>query len=125
MGRGDEWPQLRSVAQRVLERLDAELSNTDDVGRPAVAGKVAVVAVVGNEDGAHTVTADLFQALNDVGYSLPAQASTYWNGEAMQTTDYIDLDKVPAAVASATAAAARNAVYLAGVLRSGAHPPYD
>jgi hypothetical protein len=71
------------------------------------------------------VTADVFQALNDVGYPLPAQGSTHWNGEAMQTTDYIELEKVPEAVASATAAAARNAVHLAGVLRSGAYPPYD
>jgi multimeric flavodoxin WrbA len=146
MGYGDEWPRLRdkilaadilvlatptwlghmsSVAQRVLERLDAELSNTDDVGRPALTGKVAVVAVVGNEDGAHKVTADLFQALNDVGYSIAAQASTYWNGEAMQKTDYLELDKVPDAVASATAAAARNAVHLAGVLRAASYPPYQ
>jgi multimeric flavodoxin WrbA len=146
MGPGDQWPQLRdkvlatdilvlatpvwlghmsSVAQRVLERLDAELSNTDDTGRPVMVGKVAMVAVVGNEDGAHKVTADLFQALNDIGYSIPAQASTYWNGEAMQTTDYRDLDQVPKAVASATAAAARNAVHLAGVLRSGTYPPYE
>ncbi|MCV7029607.1 flavodoxin family protein [Mycobacterium sherrisii] len=146
MGPGDQWPQLRekalaadilvlatpvwlghlsSVAQRVLERLDAELSNTDDAGRPTMVGKVAVVAVVGNEDGAHKVTADAFQALNDIGYTISAQASTYWNGEAMQTTDYRDLDKVPDAVASATAAAARNAVYLAGVLRDGTYPPYE
>jgi multimeric flavodoxin WrbA len=146
MGPGDDWPQLRdkvldadilvfatpvwlghmsSVAQRILERLDAEVSNTDDAGRPVLTGKVAVVAVVGNEDGAHKVTADLFQALNDVGYSLPAQGSTYWNGEAMQATDYIELEKVPDAVASATAAAARNAVYLAGTLRGGTYPSYQ
>jgi hypothetical protein len=30
-----------SIAQRVLERLDAELSNTDDAGRPVMLGKVA------------------------------------------------------------------------------------
>jgi multimeric flavodoxin WrbA len=146
MGPGDQWPQLRdkvlaadivvmatpvwlghmsSVAQRVLERLDAELSNTDDGGRPVMVGKVAMVAVVGNEDGAHKVTADMFQALNDIGYTIPAQASTYWNGEAMQSTDYRDLDEVPDAVASATAAAARNAVYLAGVLSGGTYPPYE
>ncbi|OBA62469.1 flavodoxin [Mycobacterium sp. 1100029.7] len=146
MGEGDQWPQLRdrvlgadilvlatpvwlghmsSVAQRVLERLDAELSNTDDAGRPTMVGKVAVFAVVGNEDGTHKVTADAFQALNDIGYTIPAQASTYWNGEAMQTTDYRDLDQVPDAVASATAAAARNAVHLAGVLRGGSYPPYE
>ena len=29
-----------------------------DSGRPTVTGKVAVTAVVGNEDGAHKITAD-------------------------------------------------------------------
>jgi multimeric flavodoxin WrbA len=90
---------MSSVAQRVLERLDAELSNTDEAGRPALVGKVGVVAVVGNEDGAHKVTADLSQSLNDIGYSIPAQGGTYWNGEAMQTVDYKDLEKVPDSVA--------------------------
>ena len=34
-------------------------------------GKVAIVGVVGNEDGPHQVVADLFQALNDIGYTYP------------------------------------------------------
>lgn len=146
MGNGDQWPQIRdkvleadilvistpvwlghpsSVTQRVLERLDAELSNKDDRGRPAMAGKVGIVSVVGNEDGAHKVIADVFQALNDIGYSIPAQGSTYWNGPAMESTDYNDLDEVPEAVASATAAAARNAAHLARVLRQSHYQPYE
>src|SRR5919107_6336622 len=59
---------MSSVAQRVLERLDGELSETDDSGRPLVTGKVAVTAVVGNEDGAHKITADLMQGLDDIGF---------------------------------------------------------
>jgi multimeric flavodoxin WrbA len=146
MGDGDEWPKLRekllgsdilvlatpvwvghpsSIAQRVLERLDAELSNTDDSERPVMVGKVALVAVVGNEDGAHKIVADMFQGLNDIGYTIPAQGCTYWNGEAMQSKDYSDLDEVPEAVASTTAAAARNAAHLAGVLRDAQYPPYQ
>src|ERR1044072_2866820 len=87
MGDGDEWPQIRerivaadilvlstpvwlghpsSITQRVLERLDAELSTTDDAGRPIMYGKVALVSVVGNEDGAHKTMADAAQDLNDV-----------------------------------------------------------
>jgi multimeric flavodoxin WrbA len=137
MGDGDEWPALReklmaadilvfatptwvghmsSVAQRVLERLDAELSETDDSGRPLIAGKVAVVAVVGNEDGAHHISADAFQALADVGFSIPAQGVTYWNGEAMQGVDYLDLDETPEPVAQATQTAAENAAHLARLL---------
>jgi multimeric flavodoxin WrbA len=141
MGNGDAWPALReqvmaadvlvvatptwmghmsSVAQRVLERLDAELSETDDTGRPLVTGKVAVAAVVGNEDGAHKIVADLFQALDDVGFTVPAQGSTYWNDQAMGSTDYLDLAETPEAVASATATLAANAAHLARLLK--AHP---
>jgi predicted CoA-binding protein len=109
----------------VLERLDAELSNIDDAGRPVMVGKVAVVAVVGNEDGAHKVIADMYQGLNDIGFTIAAQGGTYWNGEAMQTKDYKDLDEVPEPVAKTTTAAARNAAYLAGVLRGEQYPPYQ
>src|SRR3954467_12284514 len=110
-GDGDAWPDIRrkllgadilvvatpiwmgqpsSICKMVLERLDAELSESDDQGRPLVYGKVAVVAVVGNEDGAHHVTAEVFQALNDVGFTVPASGGTYWVGEAMHGFDYSD-----------------------------------
>lgn len=49
-----------SICQRVLERLDAELSETDDEGRMLTYDKVAAVADVGNEVGAHKVSADVF-----------------------------------------------------------------
>ncbi|MFI9405094.1 flavodoxin family protein [Nocardia sp. NPDC052316] len=144
-GDGDAWPTLRemiaaadillvatptwvghmsSVAQRVLERLDAEISETDDDGRPSMVGKVAIAAVVGNEDGAHKIVADLFQALNDIGFTIPAQGGTYWNGQAMGSVDYKDLYQIPEAVERTTAAVARNAAHLAGLLRAEAYPPY-
>jgi multimeric flavodoxin WrbA len=113
---------MSSVAQRVLERLDGELSETDDSGRPLVTGKVAVVAVVGNEDGAHAIMADAYQGLADVGFTIPAQGGTYWNGEAMQGVDYIDLDETPEAVASTTTTAAENAAHLARLLKEN---PYS
>jgi multimeric flavodoxin WrbA len=143
MGEGDEWPTLRrlvqeadilvlatpiwlghmsSVAQRVLERLDAELSETDDQGRPSMFDKVAVVAVVGNEDGAHAVSAAAFQALSDIGFSVPAQGATYWVGEAMQGTDYQDLDTTPEPTAGATRMVARNAAHLARLLTATPYP---
>jgi hypothetical protein len=67
----------------------------------------------------------VFQALNDVGCSIPAQGCTYWNGAAMEATDYNDLDEVPKAVASATAAAARNAAHLARTLKAAQYPSYE
>lgn len=149
VGAGDEWPAIRarlleadilvlatptwmgqqsSVCQRVLERLDAELSEADDEGRPLTFGKVAVLAVlavlavVGNEDGAHHISATLYQALHDVGFSIPAQGVTYWNGEAMHATDFKDLDSTPDAVAATTATAAANAAHLARQLREAPYP---
>ena len=143
MGEGDAWPGIReqlmaadilvvatptwvghmsSVAQRVLERLDGELSETDDSGRPLVTGKVAVTVVVGNEDGAHKITADLMQGLNDIGFSIPAQGGTYWNDEAMGSRDYDDLEETPEAVASTNATLAENAAHLARLLKAS---PYS
>lgn len=143
MGDGDEWPTIRkqilaadilvlstpiwlghpcSVAQQVMERLDAELSETDEQGRPIMYGKVATVAVVGNEDGAHKTIADMMQGLNDVGFTLPAQGGTYWVGEAMQPVDFKDLDQVPDPVASTNAGLARNAAHLARTLRTYQYP---
>lgn len=143
MGDGDQWPGIRqkllaadilvlatpiwvghpsSLAQRVLERLDAELSQTDEQGRPILFGKVGVVAVVGNEDGAHHVIAELGQGLADVGFTLPAQGSTYWVGQAMHTTDYQDLDQTPQVTANATQIAARNAAHLARLLKARPFP---
>ncbi|MFD7659232.1 flavodoxin family protein [Actinosynnema sp. NPDC059797] len=144
MGGGDQWPSIRerilaadilllatptwvghpsSVAQRVMERLDAELSETDDQGRPSMYGKVAVVAVVGNEDGAHKIIADCFQALNDIGFTIPASGGTYWNSEAMNPKDYLDLDETPDAVASTNKKLANNAVHLARLLKQAQYPP--
>lgn len=141
---GDEWPMIRqqmidsdifilatptwvghmsSVAQRVIERLDAELSETDSEGRLKTYGKVAAAVVVGNEDGAHKICADIFQALNDVGFTLPAGAGTYWNGESMQKVDYKDLADTPESVATTNASLAANVAHAARLLKQYPYPP--
>lgn len=143
MGEGDDWPAIRqqmlasdililatpiwvghpsSLAQRVIERLDAELSESDEQGRLLTYGKVAAVAVVGNEDGAHKVCADMFQALNDVGFTIAAGGATYWVGEAMQTKDYKDLSEIPDKIASTNASLACNTAHLARLLQQTPYP---
>lgn len=146
MGEGDAWPAIRakivaadifilgtpiwlgqpsSVAKRVLERMDAFLGEADERGRMPAAGKVALVAVVGNEDGAHHCHAACFQALNDVGFTVAANAGCYWVGEAMGSTDYKDLGKVPEKVAQTLAMAASNAAHLARLLAADRYPGVD
>lgn len=145
-GPGDAWPALRrkilaadilligtpiwlgqpsSVCKRVLERMDAFLDETDDEGRMVSFGRVAAVAVVGNEDGAHHVSAEIFQALNDVGFTIPAGAVTYWVGEAMKDVNYVDLAETPEPVGMATATLARNTAHLAGLLAKHQYPGSD
>jgi multimeric flavodoxin WrbA len=143
-GHGDGWPAIRtkllaadililatpiwmgqpsSVCKMVLERLDAELSEKDERGRLLTYGKVAAVAVVGNEDGAHHVTAEVLQSLNDVGFTISAAASTYWVGEAMHRVDYIDAGPKPDTTDAATKTLAANAAHLAQLLNAEPYPP--
>ncbi|WP_067829997.1 flavodoxin family protein [Actinomadura kijaniata] len=100
LGDGDQWPEIHrllldsqilvvatptwvghpsSIAQRMLERMDAMLSETDDAGRPVAFNRVAGVVVTGNEDGAHHVISEIAGGLGDIGYTIPGQAWTYWN----------------------------------------------
>lgn len=142
-GEGDDWPRLRekilshdilifggpiwlgqvsSVGKRVLERMDAFLDETDDAGRMPSYGKVAVAAIVGNEDGAHGSSAQVFQALNDVGWTIPAVAACYWVGEAMGSTDFRDLDDTPEKVLETAGMVAGNAAHLAKLLKDEPYP---
>lgn len=105
--------QPSSVAKRVLERMDAFFGDIDDRGRSPATGKIAVAAIVGNEDGAHHVTAELFQSLNDVGWTIPAMGSCYWVGEAMHKTNFKDLKDVPEQVKLLARGVAANAAHLA------------
>ena len=142
-GEGDAWPAIRtrilaadvlifgtpiwmgqpsSIAKRALERMDAFLSETDDAGRTPAYGKVALFAIVGNEDGAHHVTAELAQSLNDVGWTIPAAAACYWVGEAMNSKDFKDLPEVPKVIRETAQMVASNAVHLAVLLKRQPYP---
>lgn len=99
MGGGDEWPDIHaqllesdilvvatptwlgrpsSIAQRVLERMDAMITEKAE-GIPVGYGRVAGVVCTGNEDGAHHVISEISGGLIDIGYTVPGQAWTYWN----------------------------------------------
>ena len=142
-GEGDAWPAIRakilaadvlifgtpiwmgqpsSIAKRVMERMDAFLSETDDAGRTPAFGKVAMFAIVGNEDGAHFTTAAMAQSLNDVGWTIPAASACYWVGEAMNKKDFKDLPEVPKVTRETAQMVASNAVHLAKLLKANPYP---
>ena len=114
--------QPSSIAKRVLERMDAFLGEIDEQGRYPTFGKVAIAAVVGNEDGAHHVCAELYQGLADVGFTIPGGSPPYWVGEAMGSTDYKDLDRTPDKVTETIRTIASNAAHLARLLQARPYP---
>lgn len=106
-----------SVAQGVLERLDAMLSETADDGRPLAYDKVGGL---GNEDGAHHGIAQIAQGLIDVGFTVPAQAWTYWNKGPGPSPSYLDTDEGHDWAAAQARTCAANLVTVAEAL--AAHP---
>ena len=143
MGKDDEWPDVRqqilaadilviatptwlgqpsSVTQRVLERMDAMISETNEVGLPVAYNKVGGIVVTGNEDGAHHIVAVVAQALIDIGFTIPAQAWTYWNMGPGPGPDYTATDHGHEWSARTGRNAARNMNAVAKALRANPLP---
>jgi len=139
---GDEWPAIRkrilaaeilvvatptwlgqpsSVSKRALERMDAFLSEThDDDETPIAYNRVAGVVVVGNEDGAHHCISEISGALIDIGYTIPAQAWTYWNkGPGPGDEEWLTTDERDWSITTGQTAAAN---LLATARALAAHP---
>ncbi len=144
MGDGDQWPAVHSklldaqilivatptwvgrpssIAQRLLERMDAMLSETDDQERPVAYNRVAGVVVTGNEDGAHHVISEISGGLGDIGYTIPGQAWTYWNMGPGPGPSYADTENGHEWSASTGRAMASNLVSAARALARSPIPP--
>jgi multimeric flavodoxin WrbA len=143
-GDGDAWPSVHerllaseilviatptwlgqpsSVAKRVLERMDAMISEEDDRGRPIAYDRVAGCVVTGNEDGAHHVIAEVSGALIDIGYTVPGQAWTYWNRGPGPGPDYLDTEEGHDWSEATARTAAANLVSVATALQGVMEPP--
>lgn len=110
-GQGDDWPKIRekivnaeilimasptwvgsmsSIAKRVIERMDAFLSETDEQDRPIAYNRVAGFVAVGNEDGAKHVIGEMAAELMELGFTIPGQSYTYFNNGVAMGDDYKD-----------------------------------
>jgi len=109
----DEWPSLikrimdadiliigtpiwlgekSSEAQKLIERLYAMSSQTNDKGQYLFYGKVGGCIVTGNEDGIKHCAMGLLYALQHVGYSIPPQADCGWIGKVGPGPSYGDTE---------------------------------
>lgn len=139
MGDGDAWPDIRqkilaaeilviatptwlgqpsSVTQRVLERMDAMISEETDDGLPVAYNRVGGVVVTGNEDGAHHIIAIVAQGLIDIGFTVPAQAWTYWNMGPGPGPSYTETDHKHEWSEKTGRTAARNLITVAKALKA-------
>lgn len=109
----DEWPELfkrviaadivivgtpiwlgqkSSIAQKLIERLYAMSSMTNDKGQYLFYGKVGGCVVTGNEDGVKHCAMGILYSLQHVGYSIPPQADCGWIGEVGPGPSYGDTE---------------------------------
>lgn len=78
-----------SLAQRLLERLDGSLSQTDQKGQMPFHNKIGACVVTGNEDGAHQICAGTLFNLTHLGFTIPPMADCYWVGPAGPGRSYV------------------------------------
>ena len=109
----DEWPELfkkifsadilivgtpiwlgekSSIAQKLIERLYAMSSMTNDKGQYLFYGKVGGTIITGNEDGIKHCAMGILYALQHIGYSIPPQADAGWIGEVGPGPSYGDTE---------------------------------
>jgi len=138
MGGADGWPGVQAKVEaadvlvlvtpiwngqpssyflQVGERLNAVLAQSDEQHRTPLYGKVAVLGVVGNEDGAHHVGGIGMAMLADLGLSFGPACLAYYLGEEL-----VEQDEVPQQQRDMAALTCANAAHLATVLARQAYP---
>lgn len=138
MGGGDGWPAVKakvdaadvlvvvtpiwngqpsSLFVQVGERLNAVLADSDDAHRTPLYDKVAVIGVVGNEDGAHHAGGIGMAMLADLGLSFAPACVAYYLGE-----DLVERDEVPEQQRQMAALTCANAAHLATTLAERGYP---
>ncbi|MHB9052964.1 MAG: flavodoxin family protein [Thermoleophilia bacterium] len=139
-GGGDGWPSIlrkiretdilvfgtpiwfgvrSSVAQQVMERLDATYEEADKhTGQFLLYNKVAGCIVTGNEDGAHDAAGTTLFNLSHLGCTVPPNCDCYWVGDAGPGPSYIEAGGEKHMYTNKTARyLAHNTVYFARLLK--------
>lgn len=107
----DEWPELfkkviaadilvigtpiwlgekSSECTKIIERLYAHSSETNDKGQYLFYGRVGGCIITGNEDGIKHCSMNILYSLQHIGYTIPPQADAGWVGEAGPGPSYLD-----------------------------------
>ena len=82
-----------SMTRLAIERLYGYSAELNKAGQWSYYGKVGGVLVTGNEDGGKHCAAQMIYALSHIGFTIPPQSDSYWNGEAGPGPSYLDDDR--------------------------------
>ncbi|MFB6212735.1 MAG: flavodoxin family protein [Candidatus Magasanikbacteria bacterium] len=109
----DEWPEVHqkvmnsdilvlctpiwlgdksSVCTRVIERLYATSTKTNEKGQYSYYGKVGGTLITGNEDGLKHCAMNILYSLSHLGFTVPPQVDAGWIGEVGPGPSYKDED---------------------------------
>ena len=112
---------VSSQCRKIIERLYAHSSQTNDKGQYVFYGKAAGCVVTGNEDGVKHCAAGILYALGHIGYTIPPQADAGWIGEIGPGPSYGDKKDNGSRVGFDHDFTQRNATFLAWNLMHTAH----
>lgn len=79
-----------SETKKVIERLYAHSSDTQDNGQYVFYGKVGGALVTGNEDGVKHCAMNILYSLQHIGFTIPPAADAGWVGEIGPGPSYGD-----------------------------------
>lgn len=107
----DEWPEIwkkvaaadiivvcgpiwlgdnSSQTKKIIERLYAQSSDSNDKGQYIFYGKVGGCIITGNEDGIKHCAMNVLYSLQHVGCTIPPQADAGWIGPVGPGPSYLD-----------------------------------
>jgi len=107
----DEWPEIwqrvkaadilviagpiwlgdnSSQTKKIIERLYAQSSESNEQGQYVYYGKVGGCIITGNEDGIKHCAMNVLYSLQHIGYTIPPQADAGWIGAVGPGPSYLD-----------------------------------
>lgn len=79
-----------SQTKKLIERLYAMSSETNDKGQYVYYGKVGGAIITGNEDGVKHCAMNILYSLQHIGFTIPPNADAGWIGDIGPGPSYLD-----------------------------------
>ncbi|GGI46279.1 multimeric flavodoxin WrbA [Agromyces flavus] len=82
--------EIGSITKKLIERLDAMSSETNDRGQFAYYGKVGGAIITGNEDGLKHCAGKILFSLQHIGFTIAPASDPGWIGAVGPGPSYLD-----------------------------------